>query len=452
MLQFIREKAQGWIAWVIIGVLSFTFMLWGIQNYSGHGREHDVLAKVNGVPITRHAAQKQTLQQLITAQVLSQANAQDGFRLSPRLLGEAVISMPYFQKEGKFSNEQYERVLARMGYSRESFLAELEQTILLSQIKFGILRSSLVFPNEAADLWKLSHQKRDISYLIIPNEKAVVTEAAIQQYYQAHAEQFKKPEKVSLEYLALSADRKSQQSYAQAVEQLAELSYTHPDSLDKVAQTLDLPIQHTGLLTREGTMSEAAPSTESMESNPKIIAAAFSDDVLLHRNNSAPITLDDNHVVVLRVKQYEPAILLPLKEVRGTIVNLLSTKLAQQQTEALSKQIVSNLQTAKVSPAEIAQRYHLVWNKKTNIDRDSKELPSQILNDSSAFSASPFDKNHFILAKVDAVHLDDKKPSPEVLQKMKAKIEQAYGQAEYELYIKSKMDKAKIVRNIEQSS
>lgn len=178
MLQFIREKAQGWISWVIIGILSFTFALWGIQNYSASNADPNILAKVNGVPITRHGVQaqyqrlqqawleksrvysfdekvqhhlqEQALEQLITSQVLLQAAAQDGFFLSPRLLGETVISMPYFQKEGKFSNEQYEGLLARMGYSRESFLAELEQSILLSQIKFGILESALVFPNEPA--------------------------------------------------------------------------------------------------------------------------------------------------------------------------------------------------------------------------------------------------------------------------------------------------------------
>lgn len=432
MLQFIRERAQGWIAWVIIGVLSFTFMLWGVQNYSGRNTDANVLAKVNGVPITRHAAQKQTLQQLITSEVLSQANTQDGFHLSPRLLGEAVISMPYFQKEGQFSNERYEGVLARMGYSKEGFLAELEQTILLSQIKLGILKSSLVFPNEVTDLWKLSHQKYDISYLIIPTEKAVVSEAEMRQYYQANAEQFKKPEKVSLEYLVLSADKKSEQSYAQAVEQLAELSYTHPDSLSEVARTLALPIQHTELFTREG----GAPHT--LTANPKIIAAAFSDDVLVHRNNSAPITLDDDHVVVLRIKQYEPAFLRPLAEVRETIANLLSTELSQKQTEALSKQMLSDLQNAKVSPADIAQRYHLTWNKKIN----------QTLNTSASFSASPVDENHFMLVKVDAVHLDNKKPSPEVSQKMAEQLEKTYAQAEYELYIKSKMDKAKIVQNV----
>ena len=156
MLQQIREKAQGWIAWIIIGILSITFALWGIENYSNNNaNQHEIAAKVNGVPIThrsvenKHAVSKeQALEQLIVSQVLMQAAAQDGYRLSPKLLGQAVISIPYFQKDGEFSNEQYERVLYRMGYTRASFLAELGQSILLSQIKFGITQSSFVLPHE----------------------------------------------------------------------------------------------------------------------------------------------------------------------------------------------------------------------------------------------------------------------------------------------------------------
>jgi peptidyl-prolyl cis-trans isomerase D len=31
MLQAIREKAQGWIAWAIVILISIPFALWGIQ-------------------------------------------------------------------------------------------------------------------------------------------------------------------------------------------------------------------------------------------------------------------------------------------------------------------------------------------------------------------------------------------------------------------------------------
>ncbi|MEN8168164.1 MAG: SurA N-terminal domain-containing protein, partial [Pseudomonadota bacterium] len=51
MLQNIRDKAQGWIAWVIVILLSTTFALWGIQSYLSNASEI-IVADVNGNEIT----------------------------------------------------------------------------------------------------------------------------------------------------------------------------------------------------------------------------------------------------------------------------------------------------------------------------------------------------------------------------------------------------------------
>ena len=47
MLQAIRERAQGWIAWLIVILISIPFALWGIQSYTGFGGEPEA-AIVNG--------------------------------------------------------------------------------------------------------------------------------------------------------------------------------------------------------------------------------------------------------------------------------------------------------------------------------------------------------------------------------------------------------------------
>ena len=52
MLQSIRDRAQGWIAWVIVIFISIPFALWGINEYLGVGGE-PVVAEVEGVEITQ---------------------------------------------------------------------------------------------------------------------------------------------------------------------------------------------------------------------------------------------------------------------------------------------------------------------------------------------------------------------------------------------------------------
>ncbi|MEW8260012.1 MAG: SurA N-terminal domain-containing protein, partial [Candidatus Thiodiazotropha taylori] len=58
MLQEIRDKAQGWIAWAIVILISIPFALWGIQSYLGIGSE-PLAASVNGVEITERSLESQ---------------------------------------------------------------------------------------------------------------------------------------------------------------------------------------------------------------------------------------------------------------------------------------------------------------------------------------------------------------------------------------------------------
>ena len=53
MMEFIRERAKGLVAMVIIGLLCLTFLLWGIESYISAAQQV-VVAKVNGedIPLT----------------------------------------------------------------------------------------------------------------------------------------------------------------------------------------------------------------------------------------------------------------------------------------------------------------------------------------------------------------------------------------------------------------
>ena len=51
MLQAIRDRAQTWLAWVIVGFISIPFALWGIQEYLGAGGPQ-LAAEVEGIEIS----------------------------------------------------------------------------------------------------------------------------------------------------------------------------------------------------------------------------------------------------------------------------------------------------------------------------------------------------------------------------------------------------------------
>jgi peptidyl-prolyl cis-trans isomerase D len=128
---------------------------------------------------------------------------------------------------------------------------------------------------------------------------------------------------------AIKADR--ERKFNEVAGKLADLSYQMPGSLDTAAKTLGLPIKDTGLFARSGGSGIAA--------NPKVIAAAFSDDVLAQGNNSSLINLGSDDAVVVRVDQHEPKAVRPLAEVsdaiRQKILDDRVVAAAKQQADAL---------------------------------------------------------------------------------------------------------------------
>jgi peptidyl-prolyl cis-trans isomerase D len=58
---------------------------------------------------------------------------------------------------------------------------------------------------------------------------------------------------------------------------------------------------------------------DGLLANPKLVAAAFGDDVLVQGNNSGLIDLGTDHSVVIHVDKHVSAALRPLAEVRADV-------------------------------------------------------------------------------------------------------------------------------------
>ncbi len=108
---------------------------------------------------------------------------------------------------------------------------------------------------------------------------------------------------------ATSAERDRQ--YNELAGKMADQTYSNPGSLEPASAALDLPIHDTPLFSRSGG--------EGLAANPKVVAAAFSDDVLVQGNNSSLIDLGNNHSVVIHVDKHVPAAAKPLEEVRASV-------------------------------------------------------------------------------------------------------------------------------------
>lgn len=237
----------------------------------------------------------------------------------------------------------------------------------------------------------------------------------------------------------------TQTKYTQAMEQLSDLSYQSPDSLQPVAEALNLKIEKTQPFSRAG-------GEDNITKNKQIINAAFSHDVLDLSNNSEPIQIDNDSVVVVRVNHHWDEAQQPLEAVQEQINQILVKKIA----EAKAKEIGMSL----LNPVEDKQQQELIsanqlsWKSVTSSTRDNDKVDTEI-NDMGFNLLRPESRDGLVMPNGDYVVVKLKKIHDgklgtldrEQQDSLIQQIEASYGMMDYDLYVKSLINRAQIVRN-----
>lgn len=237
----------------------------------------------------------------------------------------------------------------------------------------------------------------------------------------------------------------AQAKYAQALEQLSDLSYQSPDSLKPVSEAMKLNIETTKPFSRAG-------GKDNLTKNPQVINAAFSHDVLELSNNSEPIQLDNDSVIVARVSEHTPEKEQTLEEVKKQI----HTTLTKQGAEAKAKTLGMSLQNPVDSKKheEILGANKLSWTTVEQAARDSDKADPQI-NELAFNLLRPENRDGAVLPNGDYVvvrlkHINDGKLSTldkEQQESLIQQIEASYGMMDYDLYAKSLINQAQIEKH-----
>ena len=236
MLQAIRDKVTGWIAYGIIFLISIPFALWGVNSYLGGG-EALPAATVNGEEITvrqldqayanyrqrlsqlfggtipenlgdESILREQVLNQLIEEFVLRQYTQKQRYRIGNDELNKMIRAMDAFQRDGQFDTEIYQAQLRSLGYSPVGFEQELRVNGSIEQFQNGILETAFVAPvfkNRFTQLDNQTRKIRSLSYAV-DTSTIQVDDAEIERHYQAQANRYRIPEKVKIEYIELSIE------------------------------------------------------------------------------------------------------------------------------------------------------------------------------------------------------------------------------------------------------
>jgi peptidyl-prolyl cis-trans isomerase D len=235
-------------------------------------------------------------------------------------------------------------------------------------------------------------------------------------------------EEVKKDYQKTQAEN----NFYELSEILTEVSFENPDNLGAAADAIGVTTKKTTLFTRD--------SQEGIAAEQAVRDMAFSEEVL-QGNNSEPIELGSDRLIVLRMLEYQPAATKKLKEVRAQVEqDLLADKASKQVTE-LAEQLKQALQKGETLQA-LAEKNKLEVKKVTGLTRNKGELPWQLIR--SVFSAAkPTEGNPIILTvnlpagNVAVVSLEkviEGKVTAEDKDKQKAlaqNIARVYGQTEF---------------------
>ncbi|MGH8401009.1 MAG: SurA N-terminal domain-containing protein, partial [Gammaproteobacteria bacterium] len=173
------------------------------------------------------------------------------------------------------------------------------------------------------------------------------------------------------------AQKKAEDEYFAFGDQLANLAYEHPDSLDAVSKQLNLPVNTVSDVTRDTGAGIAA--------NPAIRKAAFGEGVLNQGLNSEPVQLGTNHVAVIRVKGHTPSEQKPLSEVRPEIVQILQQQQAEKQAAQVASEVTAALKTGQPL-VSVAHKYAAKLVTAKYVERHDDSVPAALLT--VAFAAA----------------------------------------------------------------
>ncbi|WP_100643287.1 SurA N-terminal domain-containing protein [Alteromonas facilis] len=167
----------------------------------------------------------------------------------------------------------------------------------------------------------------------------------------------------------LLTDKATEMFYARQ-QDMAQLAFEIPDTLQDVAGAAGTQVQETELFT-----NGAAPA---MVNYPQVLAVAFSPELIEERVNSDLIEVSEDHVIVVRVAEHEPQRTKALEEVATSIEDMLRRERAQQAALAFADELMLKLQAGE-SIEEALTEKSLAWESFSDITRSMNTPGIQVV-------------------------------------------------------------------------
>ncbi len=234
MLSAIRNKSKGWVAYLVVGMITIPFALFGIQDYVSSSANISI-ATVNGEDIDINVyyqelnTQQRNLQQQLGASYSQEIDKALKQTLLDSMINEklienyanslgivtlddevrSVIEMNQaFIVDGKFSEDRYSQLLRLNSYSPAGYEIAQSKALTRDQIKRNLSGSAFMSTTQIKHLNNLASQEREVSYITLNTSdyesQVSVSKNEISDYFNENRSNFIEGQKVKVNFIELS--------------------------------------------------------------------------------------------------------------------------------------------------------------------------------------------------------------------------------------------------------
>ncbi|MGF1701423.1 peptidylprolyl isomerase [Photobacterium makurazakiensis] len=239
MMERMREGASSIWVKIILGLIIFSFVFAGVGSYLAGGGQQvaatvdgreisqrdfdmayqnernrmqsqlgDYFSSLMGDPAYVQQFRRSVLDRMVNDVLIEQRAQELGLRISDEQIRTAIVSMPEFQRDGRFDNDTYNSLLRRSGMTPDQFAESMRTDMLRQQFLLAIQGSDFALSSELTALTKLEQQQRAIRTLTLNidsfTQKAEVTDEEALAFYEQNPLRYTRPDQVKAAYIELS--------------------------------------------------------------------------------------------------------------------------------------------------------------------------------------------------------------------------------------------------------
>lgn len=244
MLEYLRNASEKPIAKILISVLAFSFVGWGVAEWIFGGvtgdntllnvgdaeisaqqfnaeksRELAMLSREQQRDIytdvgTQNAFAQQVMTKIATQQMVQNRASDLGFVVSDKRIAREIRDYPEFQVNGQFSTLAFDRVLNNSGYTEAQFADVLRSRVLRSMV-LGAMSASVPVPDFAVRAaYDARYGSREIEYATVKFDDfkiAKPTDDQLKDFYKQNPQTV--PEVRTVSYVFIPAEMSQPDKY-----------------------------------------------------------------------------------------------------------------------------------------------------------------------------------------------------------------------------------------------